>query len=207
MAKLESLYSQQISAMASDAISPGQVTGLSFTVEQGKVTLNWNAVTLNNDASPISDLAGYRVFRKKNAGDALAEITSVASDVLTFEDTTTKDGSSYIYAVSAYDNEPTPNEGLKSDDLAVKTIPSVPTGLVSSAFDSKIVLDWSSVKDAGDVELNENLAGYGIYRSLINGSGYVSIGSSASDVETFEDTTAVNDTTYYYVITAFDDSL
>jgi uncharacterized protein len=207
MARLESLYSQQVTAMASDAISPGQVTGLVFQVQQGKVILNWNAVTTNSDASPIADLAGYKVYRKKNALDALVEVGQVAPELVTFEDSSIKDGTSYIYAVAAFDNEVEPNEGLKSDEVSVKTITSVPTGLVSSAFDSKIVLDWSSVKDIGDAELNENLAGYNVYRSEVSGTGYVEVGSVAADVETFEDLTVVNGTTYYYVVTSFDNSL
>lgn len=207
MPRLESQYSQQVTAMASDVLSPAQVAGLSHLVEQGKVILNWSAVTTNSDGSAIADLAGYKVFRKKNAGDVLVEVGQVAADVVTFTDSAVKDGASYIYAVAAFDNEAEANEGLKSDELAVKTVPSIPTGLVSSAFDGLIVLDWSSVKDVGDAEVNENLAGYSVYRSEVSGTGYVSIGTVAADVETFEDSSAVNGTTYYYVVTAFDNSL
>lgn len=206
MPRLESLYSQEVSAMASDALAPAQVTGLTHLVEQGKVILNWNAVTTNNDGSNLLDLAGYRIFRKKNAEDTLVEVGVVAENVTTFEDTSMKDGASYFYAVAAFDDEPEPQEGLKSAELAVGTIPSVPVGLVSSAFDGKIVLDWSSVKDIADPELNENLAGYNVYRSLTSGSGYVNIGNTTAEVETFEDTSAENGTTYHYVITAFDNS-
>lgn len=207
MPRLESLYSTQVSAMAGDTIAPAQVQNLRFTVEQGKVLLAWDAVTTNSDASPITDLSGYRVFRKKTAGDELVDIGQVASDVLAFEDSSIKDGASYIYAVAAFDDEAVPQEGVKSNELAVKTIPSVPTGLETSAFDSKIQLDWTSVKDELDAEVNENLAGYAIYRSETDGSGYESIGEVTADMETYEDATAVNGTTYYYVVTSFDDSI
>jgi fibronectin type 3 domain-containing protein len=207
MAHLESSYSTQVSAMASDVIAPAQVQNLLFSVTQGQVILTWDAVTTNSDASAIADLAGYNIYRKKLAGDAFTEIGSVASDVVTYTDNTMKDGASYIYAVAAFDNEVVPNEGIQSAELSVKTIPSVPQGLVTSAFDNKVVLDWTSVQNGLDVELNENLAGYNIFRSIVDGSGYANVGNVAADVEVFEDTSVINGNVYYYVITAFDNSL
>lgn len=207
MTRLESLYSSQVTAMAGDAVAPAQVQGLGFTVEQGKVILTWSAVTTNSDASPLLDLSGYRVFRKKLAGDAFVQIGQTASNVETFEDSSMKDGASYIYAVAAFDDEATPQEGLKSSDLAVKTIPSVPQDLASAAFDSKVTLTWTSVKDEADAELNENLAGYAVYRSEVDGSGYVLVDEVTADVETFDDLTVENGTQYFYVVTSFDNSL
>lgn len=207
MPVLESQHSNQTFNMASDTVAPAQVTGLAYVVTQGKVVLNWTPVTTNADGSSLEDLDSYRIFRKKNAGDAFTQVGQVDATVTTFADFAFKDGASYIYAVAAFDDEPTPNEGEKSADLAVKTIPSIPTGLNSQAFDNLIRLDWASVKDAEDSELNENLAGYNIYRSETDGSGYELIGSAAPTETSFEDSSAVNGTTFYYVITSYDNSL
>jgi uncharacterized protein len=208
MAALESLYSNQVSAMLNeDVIAPGQVTGLAYTVEQGKVILTWNAVTNNADASPIDDLVGYRIFRKANAGDSFELISVVDANETTHTDQTAKDGATFIYAVSAIDDAPTPNEGAKSADLEVKTIPSIPTGLISSATEKAISLNWKSVKEEGDAKLNENLAGYNVYRSEVDGSDYEKIGTAGVVETSFEDATAVAGNTYFYVITAFDNSL
>lgn len=204
---LESQYSNQTFASATDTLAPGQVTGLVHSVQQGKVTLAWNAVTTNSDGSALTDLSSYRIFRKKNAGDAFAQIGQVDGVNTEFDDMTAKDGADYIYAVAAFDDEPTPNEGQKSAELAVKTIPSIPTNLISQGFDGKIRLDWTSVKDGMDVELNENLAGYNVYRSDVDGSGYVKVGSAAPAEVSFEDSSVVNGNVYYYVITAYDNSL
>jgi uncharacterized protein len=205
MPTLESLYSNQTFNMAVDNTTPSQVTGVSYSVEQGQVILTWNAVTTNTDGSAISDLVGYRVYRKKDELDTFAQIAEVANT--SYTDEAMKDGASYIYAVSAIDDEPTATEGELSEDLNAKTIPSVPTGLSSQPFDNMIKLEWSSVKDELDPELNENLNGYNVYRSETDGSGYVNIGSASADDLAFEDTSAINGTTYYYVITAFDNSL
>lgn len=206
MAVLESQYSAQVNAMSDDILAPAQVTGVAHTVEQGKVILTWDAVTTNEDGSALADLGSYRIFRKKNSADAFSQIGQVDAAVLTYTDTAMKDGASYIYAVAAYDDEPTPNEGAKSADHAVKTIPSIPQGLAPTTFDNMIRLDWTSVQDGVDLELNENLAGYNVYRSEVDGGPYTVIGSAAASETSFEDSSAVNGTMYYYVITAYDNS-
>jgi fibronectin type 3 domain-containing protein len=134
-------------------------------------------------------------------------IGSVNAATLTYQDNTIIDGANFVYAVAAVDNETTPNEGTRSADLAVKTVPSVPTGLTSTASDGKIHLSWSTVKDGGVPKKNENLAGYNIYRSETDGSGYAKVGNAAANATQYDDTTVVNGTTYYYVITAYDNSL
>lgn len=208
MAVLESKYSNQVFAtLQADVLAPGQVTGLAFTVEQGKVKLSWSAVTKNSDNSDITDLAGYRIYRKDSAGGSFALVGSVDHLTVDYTDSTIKDGASFIYAVSAIDAAPTPNEGAKSADLAVKTIPSVPTGLISSASETAITLNWASVKSGEDAKLNENLAGYNVYRSEEDGTGYVKVGNVAAEETTYADTSAVFGVTYYYVITSFDNSL
>lgn len=204
---LESQYSNQVTASAGDMLAPAQVTGLVYSVSQGKVTLAWNAVTTNSDGSTLDDLSSYRIFRKKNAGDAFAQIGQVDAINTEFDDMSAKDGADYIYAVAAFDDEPTPNEGEKSADLAVKTIPSIPTNLNSQGFDGKIRLDWTSVKDGEDAEVNENLAGYNVYRSDVDGSGYVKVGSAAPGEVSFEDSSVANGNIYYYVVTSYDNSL
>ena len=270
---LESQYSAQVSAMAQDTLAPAQVTGLQFTVEQGRVNLSWEPVieteliidqftgdgtttifqlnyldvaagsytvtvdsvtqvegtdytidlangTVTFTTAPaasanievsyrqnLTDLAGYRIFRKRPSEGTFTLIGSVDSSTTTFADTTALDGSTYDYAVAAFDDEATPNEGQKSATVQVKTVPSVPQGLTATAYDKKIVLRWQSVKDPGIPELNENLAGYNIYRSETDGTGYVKIGMAASTETQFIDTTVENGKIYYYVITAFDNSL
>ncbi|MGG1453561.1 hypothetical protein ABE325_21875 [Bacillus licheniformis] len=208
MAYLESKYSNQVSAkLTEDQLAPEQVGNLSYTVKQGEVLLAWSAVTKNADGSDLTDLAGYRVYRKGKASENFELIGSVPRDQLSYTDKSVKDGASYLYAVSAIDTEEVPNESEKSAELAVKTIPSVPTGLTSSATKEAIILNWTSVKSEEDTKLNENLAGYNIYRSETDGTGYEKIGNVAAGQTSYEDAEAILGTTYYYVITAFDDSI
>lgn len=189
-----------------------------FTIDQlnGVVTfVNPPAVGTDNVVveyrQVLDDLSAYRIYRKRPADGSFTLLDTVnsttAAQVTALTDVTAHDGSTYDYAVSAIDDEVTPNEGIQSAALAVKTIPSVPQGLVPSAFDAMIRLNWNSVKDEAIPEKNENLAGYNIYRSEVDGSGYENIGNVAAEETSFEDSSAVNGTTYYYVITAYDNSL
>ncbi|PGV22911.1 hypothetical protein [Bacillus cereus] len=207
MSALESRYSVQAFATAGDTIAPGKVVGLGYTVEQGKVILTWEALKVNQDGTILDDLQGYRIFRKKTSGGTFALVGSVNASTTTYTDTGMKDGATYIYAVAAFDDEALPQEGEKSAELEVKTIPSVPTGLTATGFDGKIRLDWQSIKNESDAELNENLAGYNIYRSTKDGTEYTKIGTAGITEATFEDLTVENSTKYYYVITSYDNTL
>lgn len=78
------------------------------------------------------------------------------------------------------------------------TPPAAPTGLAAVAGDGSVSLDWA---DNGE----SDLAGYNVYRDTATGGPYTQI---AADVTTsdYVDNTAVNGTTYYYVVTAVDTS-
>lgn len=93
MAYLESKYSNQVSAkLAEDQLAPAQVENLSYTVKQGEVLLAWSAVTKNADGSDLTDLAGYRVYRKGKASENFELIGSVPGDQLSYTDKSVKDG-------------------------------------------------------------------------------------------------------------------
>jgi hypothetical protein len=66
--------------------------------------------------------------------------------------------------------------------------------LSGEARNKKVILQWDTVPDA---------IGYKVYRSTTKGSGY----SSIADVNgpPYEDVTVANGTTYYYVVTAYQD--
>lgn len=77
------------------------------------------------------------------------------------------------------------------------TVPDAPTGLAATAGDSQIVLNWDDNAE-GDLDF------YRVYRSTSSGSGYTLIANPAASAYT--DATAVNGTTYYYVVRAVDTS-
>jgi hypothetical protein len=74
--------------------------------------------------------------------------------------------------------------------------PSAPTGLAATADFGSVSLNWDDNPEA-------DLYGYNVYRSTTQGSGYSLIISNQTD-NAAVDSSAVNATTYYYIVTAVD---
>ncbi|MFA7486326.1 MAG: endo-1,4-beta-xylanase, partial [Phycisphaerae bacterium] len=75
--------------------------------------------------------------------------------------------------------------------------PANPTGLTATAGNNLVSLDW-------DDNTEPDLAGYDVYRSEIQGSGYSKINASVVIDSDYIDYTAENWNTYYYVVKAVD---
>jgi hypothetical protein len=77
--------------------------------------------------------------------------------------------------------------------------PAAPTGLVATAGDSTVSLDWD---DNDEPDSN----GYNVYRSETFGSGYTKLNGSLLTNSNYTDNTVVNETVYFYAVTAVDKS-
>lgn len=80
------------------------------------------------------------------------------------------------------------------------TAPAAPTGLVATAGDGQVGLDWADNTES-------DLAGYNVYRSTTSGSGYAKVNGALVTASAFTNTGLVNGTTYFFVVTAVDTSL
>ncbi len=69
--------------------------------------------------------------------------------------------------------------------------PAIPTNVVAVAGNGQAMLNWTGSSDA---------ASYNVKRSLVSGGTYTNIANPATT--TYNDTGLVNDTTYYYVVSA-----
>ncbi len=77
------------------------------------------------------------------------------------------------------------------------TPPDAPTGLVATAGDGVVDLDWA---DNTEGDLN----GYNVLRSTSSGGGYTVLNGSLLSSSLYTDTSVSNGTTYYYVVQALD---
>jgi hypothetical protein len=77
--------------------------------------------------------------------------------------------------------------------------PDAPANLAATASDGTVSLDW-------DDNSESDLAGYNVYRSTIQGGGYVKQNVSLVGSSDYTDNSVNNGTTYYYVVTAVDTS-
>jgi rhamnogalacturonyl hydrolase YesR len=78
-----------------------------------------------------------------------------------------------------------------------ETPPAAPTGLTATAGNNMVSLNWNDNSEA-------DLDGYNVYRSLTSGSGYGKLNVALLGTSDYIDSTAVNGTPYYYVVTAVD---
>jgi F0F1-type ATP synthase epsilon subunit len=78
------------------------------------------------------------------------------------------------------------------------TAPFAPAGLTASGEDGEVILNWDD-----NAELDLAAAPYNVRRSETQGGPYTDVSGPLS-ASTFTDATVVNETTYYYVVTAED---
>jgi len=161
--------------------APDAPTGLNATAGDGEVALTWNV-------SPLA--SSYKVKRSTTGGGSYTTI-STPTDT-SFTDTTAVNGTTYYYVVSGVNAT---GESPDSSEVIATPIdpvpPATPTGLVAVAGNAQVSLSWNAPATASS---------YRVKRSTTQGSGYATIASPTGN--TYEDTTVVNGTTYYYVVSA-----
>ncbi len=178
--------------LSTDTTAPSAPTGLVATAGDGSVSLDW----ANNVEG---DLDGYNVYRSTTSGSGYAKLNGSVVATSDYTDNTASNGTTYYYVVTAIDTSANESANSTEDSATPQdtTAPSAPTGLVATAGDGSVSLDW-----ANNVE--GDLDGYNVYRSTTSGSGYAKLNGSVVATSDYTDNTASNGTTYYYVVTAVD---
>ncbi len=160
---------------------PSIPTGLTATVGNSKVTLNWNAA---------SGADSYNVKKATAAGGPYTTI-STGLTVTTFEDTTVTNGTPYYYQVTASNAG---GESGASNEVSATPYdpkPAAPTGLAATASNVKVTLSWGNASGAEY---------YNVKRAIISGGPYTTIAYVYTTH--FADTTVSNETKYFYIVTA-----
>ncbi|MHC4641080.1 MAG: DNRLRE domain-containing protein [Planctomycetota bacterium] len=175
-----------------DPPTPDPMTWASAPQATGSTSISMTATT----ASDISGVEYYFACITDPAHD------SGWQDSSTYDDTGLATGIEYTYQVKARDKSPSPNETGFSNPASATPIdipPSAPTGLVATAGNGQVSLDWND-------NTEPDLDGYNVYRSEASGGPYTLIATLPATSD-YLDSTVVNGTTYYYVVTAVDQAL
>ena len=129
-----------------------------------------------------------------------------------FTDYEVWEGDTYYYVVYAVDTSGNISgpSNVESDEPTDSIAPDPPTGLYASPGDTVIGLSWAApvFNDDVDNSLLTDLLGYNIYRGEVSGE-YDPIPINWPDLVTttsYNDSGLTNGLTYYYVVTAVDDS-
>lgn len=138
-------------------------------------------------------VSNYRIYKSlnPNADEFYLEI----GNVLYYNDTDVDNGNTYYYGIGAMNIK---GEGLKSQELTVTpgTVPSAPLNLMAKNGDSWVYLIWNAPNSDGGVEISK----YELFRGEIS-SDLDYFGYTNNELS-FNDTSAVNNITYYYQIKA-----
>jgi len=165
------------------AVVPAAPEGLSVDAGDATVTASWTAV---------ANAKSYNVYRSTNAGTQGPKIGS--SSTTQYVDAAVSNGSTYYYTVTA-DNAAGEGPASAQSPAVTPTVPvtapAAPTGLNAVAGNGQVSLSWTAVAGA---------TSYNVYRSTSSASQGAKIGSSATT--SYNDATAANGSTYYYVVTA-----
>ncbi|TVY05563.1 pectinesterase family protein [Paenibacillus cremeus] len=162
-------------------VVPAAPSGLTAAAGDSQTRLNWNAVS------------GASTYNLKMATTAGGPYSVVASNVADTSYTLTglTNGTTYYFVLSEVTGGV--ESGVSSEVSVVPALPapSAPTGLAATAGNAQVVLNWTAVSGATGYKVKRSSTSGGPYTLLASvfGTGYV-------------DTTAVNGTTYYYVVTA-----
>ncbi|MCB1133207.1 MAG: hypothetical protein KDN05_18945, partial [Verrucomicrobiae bacterium] len=149
------------------------------------VTLGGNTGKLYVNGTPVATNTGITI----NPSDFSPAVNFIGDSQFTADplfNGSIDDFRIYNYALS----------GAEVNELVVgdTTPPASPTGLVATPGDGSVSLDWPE-------NTEPDLAGYTVYRSTTSGSGYAAVATGLV-TSGHIDTTAINGTTYYYVVTA-----
>jgi len=178
----------------------------------GSIDLNWNPSS--DDGAGANDVTEYHLYRSQTSGtygsgDLVATIPATGAPAYTYQDTTAVTGTPYFYIVRAAD--PTA-ESLDPHDeagpvTAIDNIaPQPPTNVAASnpGLGGTVDLEWTLSTDDGAG--NNDVQEYRIYRSTSTSFAPPAIATVPAGTDNYQDTTATDGTTYYYMLRAFDGS-
>src|SRR6185503_14882742 len=137
----------------------------------------------------VSGATGYNVKRATVSGGPYTVVAANLVDT-TCTDTGLINGTGYFYVVSALNGVA---ESVNSTEVSTTPVgpPPAPANFAVTSGNGLVTLTWTASSGA---------TSYNIKRSTTSGSGYSTIGTSAS--ATYADSTVTNGTAYYYVVTA-----
>lgn len=187
----ESADSNEDSATAVDNLVPAAPTSLNAGAGDGEVYLDWSN-------SVAGDVLEQRIYRSTTSGSGFSLLTTFNDNsTITFTDTTVSNETTYYYIIRAYDGTQESADSNEASASPSASIVNPPTGLSGAEGDATVDLSWTVSTSATTSEQR-------IYRSTTSGSGYALVGTIADNISTtYTDSSVTNDTTYYYVLRAY----
>lgn len=161
--------------------TPAAPSGLVATAKSGqRIDLSW---------ADQNGVATYNIKRSTTNGGPYIVVASGVNGA-SYSDVGLTGGTPYYYVISAANGGgESANSTQASATTSASTLPAAPASLAALPGNNEVVLNWAASAEA---------TGYNVKRGTLNGGPYSLIGTTAA--LSFTDSTAVNGTTYYYVV-------
>ena len=163
---------------------PSSLTAVAASSTQ--TNLSWTDNATNETA--------FKIERKTGATGTYAQIATTGANVVTYSDTGLTSNTTYYYRVRATNAS---GDSGYSNEASVTTPtppPATPTGLAASTISSsQINLSWTDVASE---------TGFKIERKTGASGTYVQIGTTGTNIVSYNDTGLTVNTTYFYRIRA-----
>lgn len=157
----------------------------------GEVTISWIRPNKNEDGTPLTDLAGYYIYRSEAASDIFVRLNEEPLRGICFTDSGLVNGITYFYAVTAVDY--TGNESKKSP--IVSTTPNIlpPSKVRAKPGDSEVRVLWEPYD-------RTPLKGYHVYRRIPMEQTFSRLTDIPIQDAYFVDTQVANGLAYFYTV-------
>ena len=177
-------YSNIDSAATNAAIPDAPSDLQALAVSSSQIYLSWTD-NANNET-------GFQIERRIEGVDTFTVIDSVEAGigVIIYEDTSLVESTTYYYRISAFNSSGTSPYSNEANAATFATIPDPPSDLHTiMVSESQIILMWD------DNSFNEE--GFRIERKEGAGGAFSEIAILGMEVESYQDTTVDENTTYY----------
>jgi fibronectin type 3 domain-containing protein len=161
----------------------------SATRGNAQVSLTWAGPSSNGG----TNLTGYNIYRGTSSGGET--LLTTVGVVTSYTDTAVVNGQTYYYKVSAVNAV---GESVRSNERSATpaTVPRAPILNSAKAGNGGTALSWSAPASNGGA----SITAYKIYRGSV--SGGETLLATVGAVTSYNDTTAPNGKTSYYVVSA-----
>jgi cellulose 1,4-beta-cellobiosidase len=185
-----SVITVALTSASGKGVVPSAPMNLTGTIGSGTATLLW---------ATESTATSYNVYRSTLSGSGYQKIANTTAN--TYTDSTATNGVTYYYVITAHNSLGQSAVSMQIPLTPTTTgAPATPTGVTlditggdSTPFfgGGSAIISWEPVPDA---------VTYSVQRSTTSGGPYTSVTSQIG--LSYNDLTVVDNTTYYYVVTA-----
>ncbi len=201
-----------------DSLTPGKVRNFQVAQEGNSIVLSWLLPTVNIDGQPLTEIAGFRIFRGEESlgsrgscppePERLADIEltypvvgEVRGEAVFYRDLELTPGQRYYYQVAGFDRSGQVGEFSSILAWGWDVLPQAPEKVQARAGDRLVALSWAEVTKLADGRPVSGQVTYQVYRQDPTGE-VVRVNPQPLASPGFQDVSAVNDVEYTYRVRA-----